>query len=166
MIVKEFDYIKGNTAVQPKRSSEPDRKKYEDLQKAKKERKRRKLEDERRKRKGVRQIALAIFVLGVITIARDTKVYSMQKSLADINREIKVINDENEALRVELLKVASLDNIKTNSESRLDMEVATKDQMIHLDLSENYFEDLENDKANEKNNEKSGLFSKLMDALD
>lgn len=166
MIVKEFEYIRGNTAVQPRRSSEPDRKKYEELQKAKRERKRRKLQEERLRRKGIRQIALAIFVLGIITIARDTKVYSMQKSLADINKEIKLIDDENEALRVELLKVASLDNIKTNSESKLGMVVATKDEMIQIDLSENYFEDLEIDKANEKNNEKSGVFSKIMDALD
>ena len=27
MIVKEYEYIRGNTAAQPRRSSEPDRKK-------------------------------------------------------------------------------------------------------------------------------------------
>ena len=41
MIVKEYEYIRGNTATQPRRSSEPDRKRYEELQKAKRERKRR-----------------------------------------------------------------------------------------------------------------------------
>ncbi|MFR3912009.1 MAG: cell division protein FtsL, partial [Clostridium paraputrificum] len=82
MIVKEYEYIRGNTAAQPRRSSEPDRKRYEELQKAKRERKRRKLEEERRKRKGARQIAAAIAILGFITIARDTKVYSMQSDLA------------------------------------------------------------------------------------
>ena len=131
MIVKEYEYIRGNTATQPRRSSEPDRKRYEELQKAKRERKRRKLEEERRKRKGARQIAAAIAILGVITIARDTKVYSMQSDLAKLNSEIKSVDDENEALRVELLKVASLDNIKTNAKDN-----------------------------------KSGLFSKIMDALD
>ena len=39
MIVKEYEYIRGNTAAQPRRSSEPDRKRYEELQKAKRERK-------------------------------------------------------------------------------------------------------------------------------
>ena len=155
MIVKEYEYIRGNTATQPRRSSEPDRKRYEELQKAKRERKRRKLEEERRKRKGARQIAAAIAILGVITIARDTKVYSMQSDLAKLN----------EALRVELLKVASLDNIKTNAEEKLGMVVATKDEMLQMDLSGNYFEDLENDETNAKDN-KSGLFSKIMDALD
>ena len=128
MIVKEYEYIRGNTATQPRRSSEPDRKRYEELQKAKRERKRRKLEEERRKRKGARQIAAAIAILGVITIARDTKVYSMQSDLAKLNSEIKSVDDENEALRVELLKVASLDNIKTNAEEKLGMVVATKDE--------------------------------------
>ena len=145
MIVKEYEYIRGNTATQPRRSSEPDRKRYEELQKAKRERKRRKLEEERRKRKGARQIAAAIAILGVITIARDTKVYSMQSDLAKLNSEIKSVDDENEALRVELLKVASLDNIKTNAEEKLGMVVATKDEMLQMDLSGNYFEDLEND---------------------
>ena len=134
MIVKEYEYIRGNTATQPRRSSEPDRKRYEELQKAKRERKRRKLEEERRKRKGARQIAAAIAILGVITIARDTKVYSMQSDLAKLNSEIKSVDDENEALRVELLKVASLDNIKTNAEEKLGMVVATKDEMLQMDL--------------------------------
>ena len=165
MIVKEYEYIRGNTATQPRRSSEPDRKRYEELQKAKRERKRRKLEEERRKRKGARQIAAAIAILGVITIARDTKVYSMQSDLAKLNSEIKSVDDENEALRVELLKVASLDNIKTNAEEKLGMVVATKDEMLQMDLAGNYFEDLENDETNAKDN-KSGLFSKIMDALD
>ena len=150
MIVKEYEYIRGNTAAQPRRSSE---------------RKRRKLEEERRKRKGARQIAAAIAILGFITIARDTKVYSMQSDLAKLNSEIKSVDDENEALRVELLKVASLDNIKTNAEEKLGMVVATKDEMLQMDLSGNYFEDLENDETNAKDN-KSGLFSKIMDALD
>ena len=165
MIVKEYEYIRGNTAAQPRRSSEPDRKRYEELQKAKRERKRRKLEEERRKRKGARQIAAAIAILGFITIARDTKVYSMQSDLAKLNSEIKSVDDENEALRVELLKVASLDNIKTNAEEKLGMVVATKDEMLQMDLSGNYFEDLEKDETNAKDN-KSGLFSKIMDALD
>ena len=45
------------------------------------------------------------------------------------------------------------------------MVVATKDEMLQMDLSGNYFEDLENDETNAKDN-KSGLFSKIMDALD
>lgn len=166
MVVKEYDYIKGNTASNPRRSSESDRRKYEELQRSKKLRKKRQIEDERRKRRGVRQIAVAIFMLGTITIARDSKVYSMQKEVTALNSEIKKVDDETEALRVELLKVASLDNIQKNAEEKLGMVVATKDQMLQMDLSENYFEDLENDKTDEKTNGDKGLFSKIMDALD
>ena len=60
MKVKEYEYIRGNTAAQPRRSSETDRKRYEELQKAKRERKRRKREEERRKRRGARQIPLQL----------------------------------------------------------------------------------------------------------
>ena len=166
MIVNEYEYIKGNTVTKPRRSSEPDRKRYEELQKSKRERNKRKLEEQKRKRKGIRQIAIAILVIGIIIITRDNKVYSMQGEVAGLNSQIKQIDDENEALRVELLKVASLDNIKTNAENKLEMVIATKDQMLQMDLSENYFDDLENDKTNGKDSERGGLFSKIMDALD
>ena len=50
MIVKEYEYIRGNTAAQPRRSSEPDRKRYEELQKQKE-----KEREENLKRKDVRE---------------------------------------------------------------------------------------------------------------
>lgn len=175
MVVKEFDYINGNTAARPRRSDDTDRRKYEELQRAKRQRNKRIREDQKKKRKGIRQIAMVILVLGMISIAGEAKVYVMQNEISgtnhkdedklSLNQRIKILNDDNEALRVELLKVASLDNIKTKAEERLGMVIASKDDMKHLDLSENYFEDLENDRTDDKQNGK-GLFSKLMDALD
>ena len=165
MLVKEYDYIKGNTAVNPRRQdNEQERIKREKLERAKRNRNKRLREEEIKTRKGILQVALIIVMLGFTTILRDSKVYEMQREVIKINKEIKMINDENEALRVDLLKVASLDNIKTNAEERLGMVAATKENMVEIDFSENYFEDLESDITNENNNQK-GLFSRLMDAL-
>ena len=165
MLVKEYDYIKGNTAVNPRRQdNEQERIKREKLERAKRNRNKRLREEEIKTRKGILQVALIIVMLGFTTILRDSKVYEMQRDVTKINKEIKVINDENEAMRVDLLKVASLDNIKTNAEERLGMVAATKENMVEIDFSENYFEDLESDITNENNNQK-GLFSRLMDAL-
>ena len=164
MLVKEYDYIKGNTAINPRRQdNEQERIKREKLERAKRNRNKRIREEEIKTRKGILQVALIIVMIGFTTIARDGKVYKMQREVIKINKEIKMINDENEALRVDLLKVASLDNIKTNAEERLDMVVATKENMVEIDFSENYFADLESEITDENN--QKGLFSRLMDAL-
>lgn len=89
----------------------------------------------------------------------------MQSEVKEINADIKMVNDENEALRVELLKVASLENIRTNAEEKLGMAVVTKENVVQIDLSENYFAELENE-STKGNKEGKSLFSKLMDALD
>ena len=163
MLVKEYDYINGSTAVNPHRQVR-DKEKQEKLEKVRRQRNKRIKEEQVRKRLGVLQIAFVIFLMGFITISRDSKVYSMQQEVTKINKEIKVISDENEAIRVDLLKVASLDNIKTNAEERLGMSVATKENTIQVDFSQNYFSDLESGITDENNTQK-GLFSRLMDAL-
>lgn len=165
MVVKEYDYIKSSTVAQPKRKiSEPERKQFDELQRAKKRRKRRKAKQEQNRRKAALQIALIIFVFGTISIARDSKVYSMQKQVTKISQEIKLLDDENEAIRVDLLKVASLENIRTSAEEKHGMVVATKENMVPVDFSTNYFEELDKEDAKE-DKVNTNLFSRLMDAL-
>lgn len=167
MIVKEFDYIKGSTATKPlRRSTEADRKKYEELKRSKKNRERRQKEEEKKKIYDVYKIVFLICLFGIVTVLRDGQVMNLQREVTKLNSEIKLLTDENEGIRVELLKVASLDNIKTNAESKLSMTMPTKDQITKIDLSQNYFAELEAELTEENNNEKKGLFSKLMGALD
>lgn len=158
MIVKDYDYIKGNIATKPQRkSTELDREKYKELERSKWERKKRKHENERKKRVAALQIAGAVLALGFITIFRDNKVYSMQQEVTKINKSIKQVTEENEALNVELLKIGSLQNIKTNAEEKLGMVMATKDNMLQIDLSQNYFQELENE-AQEENKKGESFF--------
>ena len=146
MVVKEFEfeYVNGNTVVKPqRRSEETDKKKYEELQRSKRERNKRLREEEKKKRKGILQIAAFIFVIGIVIISRDNNVYSTQKELTNITSEIKVVRDDNEALRVDLLKVASLENIKTKAEKKLGMVAATKENTIQIELPNKYFDNIE-----------------------
>ena len=85
----------------------------------------------------------------------------MQKELASINKQISTVTDENEALRIQLLKIGSLDNIKTNAESKLGMSIATKDNTMQIEVPSDYFEE-ENDNADD---EKETVLSKILDAL-
>jgi len=162
MVVKEFDYVNGNTAVKPQRkSSERDRKKYEELKRSKKNRNRR-LQDERKNRRSAMlQIAVAILIVGTVIISRDSKVYSIQNEVSKIKSEINNVTAENEALDVDLLKFSSLDNIKTNAEEKLGMVTSTKACLVAIDMDGNYFQEL-NDKETEIiNNKENGWFQKL-----
>lgn len=161
MIVKEFDYVKGNTVVKPNRKIKESDKKYKELERSQRNKKKREYMKQREKRIACLQIASLIFVIGLVVISRDTKVYNMQKELSTINSEISKVTDENEALRIELLKRGSLDNIKTNAESKLGMSIATKDNTMQIEVPSNYFEE-ENDSAND---EKETVLSKIMDAF-
>ncbi|MDQ0149301.1 cell division protein FtsL [Eubacterium multiforme] len=143
MIVKEVDYIRGNTANAPQR-------KYDDIKKDKsiedaKKRKNKLLKEKKKKtRNGALQIALVIFVLGVLTIWRDTKVYNLQTQIGTLNNEIKVVNSENEALKVDLLKNSSLKNIESSAQKKLGMIAPVDAQKVNVDLSKDYLAGLEN----------------------
>lgn len=167
MIVKEFDYIKGNTVVKPERRyTDEDKRKYEELERAKRQRRRRKKEEEKKKVRGIIQVALIFFVFGIITILRDNNVMRLQRDVNELNSQVKLATAENEAIRVQLLKFASLDNIKTNAEERLGMTLHTKDDVVKIDLSKNYFADLEAELETENNeSDNKGLFSKIMDVI-
>lgn len=162
MVVKEFDYVQGNTVVKPQRkSTERDRKKYEELKRSKKNRNRRLLEEKKNRRSAMLQIALTILIVGTVIISRDANVYSIQSKVSDIKSEIKNITAENEAMKVDLLKFSSLDNIKTNAEGKLGMITSTKDSLVEIDMSGNYFQELNDKEAETENREEEGFFQKL-----
>ena len=119
MAGREYDYIKGSTVSAPERKSrvrKPD-KKYKQIQRRKKIQNRNTLLRNRRKndRKYILTVAVVIFSLGFITISGDSKVYNMQKKVSDLNTQINQTQEENEALKVKLLKFSSLNNIQAKS---------------------------------------------------
>ena len=167
MIVKEFNYVKGNTAVKPERKYDDIKrdKRYKDLEKAKRRRNKLAKEHKTKKKTAALQIALVIFVLGVGTIWRDTKVYSLQSQIGGLNDEIKTVNAENEALKVDLLKNSSLKNIEANAKNKLGMITPVDAEKVDVDLSKNYLEGAENNGVEEAGSNNNGLLSKIMDVL-
>ncbi|WP_160678624.1 septum formation initiator family protein [Clostridium sp. C8-1-8] len=166
LVVKEFDYINGNTAIDPKRKvNDPQRdKQYEDLKRSKIDRDRRLKEKHKKNRRAATQVILAIFVLGIATIWRDVKVYTVQAQLTQINSDINEYNAENEALKAELLKVSSLDSIKSTAESKLGMIVPGKDDILKTSSKENYFAAETKDKPVE-NKDSWNLLAKIKEFL-
>lgn len=165
MVEREYDYIKGNTVSAPERKSrvrKPD-KKNRQIQRRKN---RSALLKNRRKndRKYILTMAMIIFTFGFITISGDSKVYNMQKKVSDLNTQIKQTEEGNEALKVKMLKFSSLTNIQGNAGSKLAMFIPSKEEVVKIDFSENYFKDIK--PSNIDNNNKSKTFySKLVNLI-
>lgn len=168
MARREYDYIKGSTALAPERKrrvQKPD-KKYKQIQIRKKLQNKNNLLRNNRKndRKYILTIAIVILSLGFITISSDSKVYNMQKAVTDLNTQIKQTEEANEALKVKLIKFSALNNIEQNAGTKLSMIVPKKEETVKIDFSQNYFKDL-NSTVSENNTKETNLFSKLINLI-
>ncbi|WP_186005576.1 cell division protein FtsL [Clostridium sp. DL-VIII] len=163
---REYDYIRGNTVLAPERKRKivrkPD-KKYKQIQRKRKIDSKILLEKKQRAndRKYLLTIAGIIVTLGFITISGDNKVYDIEKSLNTVNSQISQTEEENEALKVKILKYSSLNNVETNAESKLSMFVPSKNDTVKIDFSQDYFKDIKT-KSSESNTKGEGLFSKII----
>lgn len=165
MVVREYDYIKGSTATNPSRKSKVRKsdKEYKKLQRVKKNRNIQLKNKKRNDRKYILTIAIVIISFGCITIFGADRVYTMQKQVSDLNTQIKQTQEDNEALKVKLLKFSSLSNIQESAKTKLGMSMASKKDTVKVDFSDNYFEDVKlNDNTNKK---QANLFSKLMSLI-
>ena len=146
MVKREFDYINGSTAVKPERKIQRKERNYEEYRKAKIRRQKLKKQEKSKKFRNMIQIAMVVLVLGSITIYRDGKVYSLKSDLKNVNKEIKILDAENEAIRVDLLKNSSLKNIENNAKNKIKMLEYSEAKKIEIDLSTNHLGDLMNNK--------------------
>lgn len=140
MVNKEYDYIRGNTVLSPKRRFEEEkrREERERIERQRKEQQRKQREAKKAIVKNILQVASIALVLGVLTIARDGRVYRLQNDLSNVKSEAKTITAENEALRVNLLKFSSLGEIKAFA-SKEGMKVPQKDDIITVNITKDFF---------------------------
>ena len=140
MVSKEYDYIRGNTVLNPKRRYDEERRKQEreSIDRQRKEQQRKQREAKKAVVKNILQVASIALVLGVLTIARDGKMYRLQNDLSNVKTEVKTITAENEALRVNLLKFSSLGDIKAFA-SKEGMKIKKKDDIIYVNITKDFF---------------------------
>ena len=133
MVVKEYNYSNGSSALDPQRQrTSPNRKKSQQSKRNKTNKAANRSLLKRILINDVAQIAAFILILGGITIARDAKVFSVQKQLSQINKDIKTLASESEALQVELLKSSSLEQIEAIAKDKLNMVSPTKESIIDI----------------------------------
>lgn len=162
MVGREYDYIKGSTVSAPERKSrvrKPDTK-YKQIQRRKN---RNALLRNRRKndRKYVLTMVVIIFGIGFITISGDSKVYDMQRKISNLSTQINQTQEDNEALKVKLLKYSALSNIQEKAGTKLSMFIPKKEETIKIDFSQNYFENLKSN-SSQNSTKETNLFSKLL----
>lgn len=140
MVNREYDYIRGNTVLNPKRRFEEEKRRQEreNIERQKKEQQRKQRENRKAVVKNILQVASIALVLGVLTIARDGRVYRLQNDLSNVKSEAKTVTAENEALRVNLLKFSSLGDIKDFA-SKAGMKVPQNDDIITVNITKDFF---------------------------
>lgn len=137
---KEYEYIRGNTALNPKRKYDEvkRRKERENLERQRREQQRRERNAKKSVVKNILQVASIALVLGVLTIARDGKVFKMQNDLTNVKSEIKTVTAEGEALRVNLLKYSSLGDVKSAA-TEAGMKIPQIDDTITVNITKDFF---------------------------
>lgn len=165
MVEKEYDYIRGNTATNPKREyGNPSKdKRVKEKQKIQRQKNKHIQRLKSKRTRGVIQLSAVIFILGVATISRYGQIYKMQHKLTNLKTEIKTEISNGEATRVALLKYSSLEKIREVATGKLGMIAPDNSSTISIDISKNYFPNISEETESKKENK--NIFSKLMDAL-
>ena len=151
MVVREYDYIRGNTALAPERKI-----KEQEVKRKKKQVK--KEFDWKNNRIKIISSAVIVSILGVASLTIDSYVYKIQKNLSNLEVEMDVELAKSEAMKVDLLKVSSLDNINNVAINGLNMTYPDKSNSITIDMSKNYFDHIKDKK---ETNTKTGLIAKI-----
>lgn len=159
---RQYGYVRGNTVIAPERkqrTAKTNKRKNSILRKHNKQKAL--AQSKKNDRKYMFVIVASIFTLGCMTIAGDTKVYNMQREVTKMSSTIKNMKEENEALKVKILKYSSLSNIEGNASAKLGMYIPSTEDVVKIDFSENYFKDIDTVESTAKNGK--NIFSKIAD---
>lgn len=154
MGVREYDYIRGNTALSPDKK----------IKETEKQRKKQRIQSKKRERAMKKNILIAgftvgtiLFALGSTTLFLDSKIYDYQKKLLILEENLKEEKDVNAAINVKMLKFASFDKIKSTAEDELGMIYPNSESTITIDMSKEYFSHLKT-----KENRTSNFLQKII----
>lgn len=159
MGVREYDYIKGNTVVAPERQIK-EREINERRIKERQERRKKSAQKRNKLTKDFMGMISLMFILGAASLSIDGHVYSLQKELSNLELEVSRETEVQEALNVDLLKISSIEKIKTTAEEELAMVYPGKEGTISIDMSKEYFSHIKDESES-----KSSLLAKLMDTF-
>lgn len=142
--------INGNTVLAPDESFS--KRKYEDLEKSRKQTEYRKRLKDMRKKKSVLTNILLGFVIGVAIIARYCMIYNYQDTISKSKAEIEMLSKENDSYKVELIKFRNISYIEEIATTKLHMVKPRISDIQYCNLSKNNLETKENSEVKISNN--------------
>lgn len=159
MIINEKS-INGSTVSVP--NEEQDRKiskEYRELKRVKKERNKRNKERQWQVKKGTLKIIALLFICGFSVVYSYGNTFTKQKTLLDLKKEVRKVNEANDNLKVELLKFSNFEYVKSSAEQKLGMVAPDRKNALSLDLNKDNFQ--ENEKIEAKDNNMLNFFKDL-----
>ena len=130
--------INGNTVLAPDESFR--KPKYEDLEKSRKQINHSKRLKDMKKKKSVLANILLGFIIGITIIARYSMIYNYQDNISKAKAEIEMLNKENDAYRVELIKFRNISYIEEIATTKLHMVKPMISDIQYCNLSKNNLE--------------------------
>jgi len=127
--------INGNTVLAPDEVYRERR--YEDLEKSRKQIQNSKKLKNMKKKKSVLANIILGFVIGMIIIARYCMIYNYQDTISKAKVETEVINKENDAYKVELIKFRNISYIEEIATTKLHMVKPRISDIQYCNLSKN-----------------------------
>ncbi len=146
-MVNEGNAIRGNTVLKPEYLPSIEQENEKKRLKERAKNKRLKQKRVKNKFKIIRNIVFS-FIIGVTLVGRYCIIYNMQKELNSIKFNTNEMNNENENLKVELVKYNNIQYIEEFAVNKLHMFSPDKGSAIYTDLNK------ENIKSIDKKNEK------------
>lgn len=133
----------GNNALAPEYlpSTGADKKRYEELERSKKDHL--KIAKEKRtksKAKVLRNIVVG-FIVAITLVYRYCYIYNIEQDITVTKNDISKIKAENENLRIGLLKYNNIETIEKISEEKLSMIPKSRTNVLYIDLEKNNFKD-------------------------
>jgi cell division protein FtsB len=128
----------GNTVLAPDEAFR--KRNYEDLEKSREQIKHSKrLKNMRKKKNTLISISLG-FVVGLTIVARYSMIYNYQNATFKAKAEIEVLNKENEAYKVQLIKFKNISYIEEIATEKLHMVKPRISDIEYCNLSKNNLE--------------------------
>lgn len=147
---KKFS-VEGSTALSPQKKEigNADDDKYKKIKESRENILRRKKQIKLKRQARILGLIFITFILGFTIIYRYSKIYTLQKQLADIQDKSNSLKNQNDDLNKKLMIYSNIDEIQSKATEKLHMIQPDNTKVVYSNLSKNSI------KVKENNNESS-----------
>lgn len=135
IVAKNTLHMDGNTVLSPDESIRKSR--YHDLERSRKQAEQAKRQKDIENKQSVLKNILLVFIIGVAIISRYCMIYTYQDTASKSKAQIQILNKENSAYKVQLIKFKNINYIEKIALGRLNMVKPQISDVEYINLSKN-----------------------------